>query len=720
MSNKVISAAEGMKEVDIRYLWIALLEAKYWLIACTVVAFFIGKAMLYFIEPVYKADALIQIEEKTGKGGGIQFFFRPSKADGEIQVIRSRLVLLKAVESTNLDILVEPKYFPIFGKPLVSFRHKHGSAPMFWGDEYARGNEHISVEVFDVPDTYRNKPLSIRYKSEGIIELYNHHSELLISGAVGQLLTANAGSEDIIRLKVASLKAHIGMEFSIKKLTKLRAINLLSRGLIVSEEGQRTGIVSLQKIGTDKEFLLKSLNAIVQAYQQQNLDRRLLQVENGLKFLNDELPRVKNALAISEKKLNEFRREQSSVDLNFEAQTVLGQLVQIDSQLQQLALQEIEIANYYTEDHPKYQALSQQKRALQVEKKKLVAATQKYPVLQQEVLTLSREVEAGTRFYSQLVNKVQDLNLVKAGVVSNVRILDRAIVYPEQVRPNPSKIVMIASFSGLLFSILTVLVYRIFFRNGIESLAQLELLNLPVYATIPVSNFQRNLNKQKQQDNQLLCQENPADLAIESIRSIRTSLHFATMESKNNVLMITGATPGIGKSFVSSNLACLCANAGQKVLLIDADMRRGALHTALGLSPEYGLSDAISGVVGIEKAIVHTQIEGMDYLYRGQVPPNPSELLMSSAFENLVNWAHENYDMVIIDTPPVLAVTDAAIIGRFAGTALFVVRYHLNTVHQVELALERCKQNKIDVKGFVFNAVERMASTHEYAYYDYK
>jgi tyrosine-protein kinase Etk/Wzc len=284
---------------------------------------------------------------------------------------------------------------------------------------------------------------------------------------------------------------------------------------------------------------------------------------------------------------------------------------------------------------------------------------------------------------------------------------------------------VLAILVGGMLSVAFVLV-KAALHKGVESPDQIEEIGLAVYASVPKSVLQLdivNKSKRKKQNKEqpLLAELNPADPSIEALRGLRTSLHFAMMEAKNNVLMISGPAPGIGKSFISTNFAAVTAKTGQKVLLIDADMRKGHLQHVLGVSAENGLSDLLSGKIDTNQAVKHSQIENLDVITRGQIPPNPSELLMHPRLKELVEWASQNYDLVIFDTPPVLAVTDPSIVGAFAGTTLMVARFGQNTVKEIEVARSRFEQAGIDVKGVIFNATEKKASSYYgYGYYQYQ
>ncbi|PLP38822.1 tyrosine-protein kinase, partial [Klebsiella variicola] len=277
-------------------------------------------------------------------------------------------------------------------------------------------------------------------------------------------------------------------------------------------------------------------------------------------------------------------------------------------------------------EHPTYKALMEKRQTLQNEKTKLNKKVSSMPSTQQEVLRLSRDVESGRAVYLQLLNRQQELNIAKSSAIGNVRIIDNAVSEPKPIKPNKPLIVVVGFIFGLLFSVGMVLL-RILLRRGIESPEQLEEMGINVYASVPVSEWlSKNLAKNKinrKESDILLAVENPADLAVEAIRGLRTSLHFAMMEAKNNILMISGASPNAGKTFISTNLAATIALTGKKVLFIDADLRKGYVHKMFGGNNEHGLSDILSGQATLDNSLKHVKEGGFDYIGCGAVPPNP-------------------------------------------------------------------------------------------------
>ncbi|HEQ3533627.1 TPA: polysaccharide biosynthesis tyrosine autokinase [Vibrio parahaemolyticus] len=703
-------------EIDLGKLFGIILDAK-WLILCTVVLFsIVGVGVAILSTPIYKADALIQIESKSS--GGIsamvgdmgELFSAESSATTEIEIIKSRMILGGTVDKFNLTTVVSPNYMPIIGKGLARIQ-----------------GEQISINVtrFNAPSYVVGIPLTLEVvdAEQKAFKLTEDNGSVVLEGKVGELLEKNG-----YQFLATELVAQTGDSFTISKISKLDAINKLQENLSISERGKQTGIISLSFSGEDRTKIQAILNDISQNYFLQNVQRNSAEAEQSLEFLKGHLPDIKTKLTASEDVLNRFRQENESIDLGLEAQSTLKVMVELEAQLNELTFKESEISQRFTQDHPAYKSLLDKRQTLLKEKERLNKQVQKLPKTQREVLRMTRDVEVNQQIYIQLLNKVQELNIIKAGTVGNVRILDSAQSFSKPIKPKKALIVVLATLLGGMAGVAFVLI-RAAFHRGVETPDQIEQMGIPVYASVPKSiqqlEFASKLKRNKSKGNNelvLLAEANPADLSIEALRSLRTSLHFAMMEAKNNVLMISGPAPSIGKTFVSTNFAAVAAKTGQKVLLIDADMRKGYLQQCFGLRWDNGLSEYLSGKVAPSNIIKSTSIDNLNVVTRGQVPPNPSELLMHPRFKSFIDDMSAEYDLVIIDTPPVLAVTDPSIVGALAGTTLMVARFDQTTLKEIEVARGRFEQSGVDVKGVILNAVEKKASNsygYGYGYYNY-
>ncbi|UMJ25183.1 polysaccharide biosynthesis tyrosine autokinase [Klebsiella pneumoniae] len=705
------SSSKDEDELDLGRLIGEIIDHRKLIVSIT--AFFTLLALVYvvFSTPIYQADALIQVEQKQGNAilNNLSQMLPDSQPQSapEIALIQSRMILGKTVDDLNLQTIIKKSYFPIFGR---------GFARLLGENE---GSLSISrLYVHNVGNDSVKLKLTVRDGKHYEIDFNNKK----INGYVGQLY-----ENDDFSIKVDKMDAKPGSEYNIYYESRLKAISDLQNTLSVADQGKDTGMLTISLTGEDPSIIERIVESISDNYLAQNIARQAAQDAKSLEFLNKQLPQVRSDLDIAEDKLNQYRRKNDSVDLSLEAKSVLDQIVNVDNQLNELTFRESEISQLYTKEHPTYKALMEKRKTLQEEKAKLNKKVSTMPETQQEILRLSRDVESGRAVYMQLLNRQQELSIAKSSAIGNVRIIDNAVTQPKPVKPKKVLIVLLGFVFGGVISICIVLL-RVFLRRGIESPEQLEELGINVYASVPVAEIISKTaskkgtftKKQNDFDKGLLALVNPTDLAIEAIRGLRTSFHFAMMESRNNILMISGASPNAGKTFISSNLAAVISQSGKKVLFIDTDMRKGYAHKLFNVQPENGLSDYLSKRIELEKVIKQTSIAGLEFISRGMIPPNPAELLMHQRMGEFLNWANEHYDMVILDTPPILAVTDAAVIGNYAGTTLLVARFELNTTKEMTIAFKRFDQSGINVKGCILNGIVKKASSYYgYGYHHY-
>ncbi|HBX8047065.1 TPA: polysaccharide biosynthesis tyrosine autokinase [Klebsiella pneumoniae] len=697
-------------EIDLGRLIGELIDYRKLIIAVTSIFTFLALGYALLATPIYQANALVQVEQR--QGNAILNSLSQMLPDGqpqsapEMALLQSRMILGKTVDDLNLQAQVTQNYFPIFGQGIARLM----------GEEPGR----INVKHLFISDAELVKPeINLTVIDDKNFQIDG--DSFSFKGKVGELLEKHG-----VSIYISKIDAKPNTSFTVKYFTRLQAISNLLDAFSVEDQGKNTGILNLTLIGDDKELIAIVLDSISQNYLEQNVDRQAAQDAKSLDFLNKQLPKVRAELDAAEDKLNNYRRQKDSVDLTMEAKSVLDQIVNVDNQLNQLTFKEAEISQLFTPEHPSYKALIEKRQALQHEKEKLNKRVNTMPTTQQEVLRLSRDVESGRAVYLQLLNRQQELNIAKSSAIGNVRIIDNAITQPKQVKPKKALVVIIGIFLGLFASIGLILL-RVLLRRGIESPEQLEDMGITVYANVPISEAlveknRRTGARKKQESSALLAVENPADLAIEAIRGLRTSLHFAMLEAKNNVLMISGASPNAGKTFISSNLAAVIAQTGQKVLFIDADMRKGYAHKLFDSAKVEGLSDILSGKNDLESVVAKVTDAGFDYVSRGNIPPNPAELLMHPRFEDFLKKVSELYDLVIVDTPPILAVTDAAITGRLAGTTLLIARFEEDTAKEISVSMRRFEQSGVTVKGCILNGIVRKASSYYgygYSHYGY-
>ncbi|WP_129973238.1 MULTISPECIES: polysaccharide biosynthesis tyrosine autokinase [unclassified Pseudomonas] len=718
--------------IDLLGIFGSLIDQK-WLIGAFTGAFMMtGVAYAILATPVYLANALVQVEPKKNDMLGFSdlnsMLGGQSPSVTEIGIIKSRAVIGKTVDDLRLDIDVTPNTFPLIGG-FLSRRYRGETElsvapPRFGLSSYAWGGERLEFAKLNLPKELLGKKLTLIAGEQHRFQLLDDNDNLLVDGVAGE-----AFAQDGVEGQVAQLLANPGTRFEVVRNPRIVTIQGYQDALDISEQGKESGIIRLALASSDAAEAVKILNKIASLYVDQNVRRTSAEAAQSLAFLQSQLPQVKRDLAKASDALNAYQTHGKTVNISLETQSVLGQSVALETRISELKLQQAEMDRKFTKQHPAYRALMTQIGELTQQQRSLEGKVQDLPATQQELLNLTRDVEVASQIYTQLLNKSQELDIIRAGAVGNVRLVDTADVdLTSPVKPKKALIVLIATFLGAFVGVALVLL-RKSLSKGLEGPEAIEQLGLPVYASIPYSALQQEEDSKKVRAKvaadtpaYLLALRNPTDLSIESIRSLRTCLHFAALDSTNNRIMISGPSPQVGKTFVSSNLAAVMAQSGQRVVLIDADMRKGHLHKTLNTPITNGLSDLLVKRCTLDQAINKVEVDNLHFISRGQVPPNPSELLMHANFRELLAQLSERYDVVIIDTPPLLAVTDAAIVGREAGISLIVARFGVNPAKEIEMTIRRFAQNGIELKGAVFNGVEKRAASYygNGSYYNYE
>ncbi|CAA9891280.1 Protein-tyrosine kinase [Candidatus Methylobacter favarea] len=743
-SNLAVNYLPNEKDdkVDLSEIIAILLDNK-WLIALTTaVVLAIGTAKVFIDRPVYKSDAMLQVEAQSQAlrtlepGVSIQKTEIPVMA--EVELINSRMVLGEAIRNLGLSIIAKPKYFPIIGEAIA--RHYEQSnkdnkvSNAFLGrTQYAWGGESIRVDAFMVPSNWLNKKFILMAASkQGHFQLMLE-GELILEGEVGKLASKQLkGEQQSLMLFVPLLKARPGTEFTVMRLSEDKAINELKENLLVTEKGKLTRILELTLEADKPELAVQILNQIVNIYIRQNVEKKSAEAQKTLEFLNEQMPLLKERLAEATTALNDYRTRQGSIDLDLETQGILKGVVELKTEITKLQQQRDELRQKFTESHPSIVSVDKQIARLQGQMNNHEQKIEALPETQQVILKLARDVQVNTELYTTLLNNSQTLRVAKAGAVPDVRIIDYAISPTLPIKPKKVLIMAFSLILGLILGIALTFIRKAL-RRGIEDPDLIEKeLHIPVYASIPHSVDQEKLNKKikinhprKVKEPLILAVQNKEDLAIESLRSLRTTLHFAFLEAQNNIIMITGPSPGVGKTFVCINLAVVLAEAGKKILLIDGDMRKGFINKIFDIGRENGLSELISNTISgrapkWDVTIHKTPIVNLDFIPSGSIPPNPSELLLHERFGHLLENISKNYDHVIIDSPPILAVTDAAIIGRRASATLMVVRAGQHPMRELEQSVKRLTQGGVPLKGVVFNDLPKASSRYGYGYGQYK
>lgn len=730
-------------EIDLVQIW-ALIKGGRWTIIGFVILALLGAVFyLLVVEPTYRADALIQIEAEgsqplegitsdikqlTGKG--------TSPAESEIPIIKSRSVLGDTVNKLGLQTAAKPAYFPVIGHAIAKRREQgaRASKPVppdadAWPGDYAWQPASITVSRMDVPDSLLDEPFHLRALGGGRYLLFGPDGERVLEGTVGNAASGTTAEGAQVGLFVSDIfVASPPTDFIVTRRGWLPVVEALQENLNVAEQGDESGIVRISLEGENKAQITRIVNSVAENYLRQNVEARSKQAEKSLEFLDEQMPQLKSELEAAEARLAQYQENNDTVDLGKEGQALLDQVVAIEDKRSQLELKLAELRQTYTGRHPALEAARDQMNQLAQERNQLENRISALPGAQKEMFALRRDVEVNTQLYTALLNRAQQLRVVKAGTIGNVRIIDHAVTPVRPVSPKIGMVVALALVLGAIIGI-GLVILRAAMRRGIDDPKEIENnLGLPVYAVVPYSDWlaQKSARARRRREPlPLLARDHPQEISVEALRSMRTSLYFAQMEAGSNVILMTGPAPGVGKSFVSMNLACLLSEIGQSVVVVDADLRKGRIHEFFpDRTREPGLSQVLTGQTDLDDALRVQEDTGVTVLATGQLPPNPSELLMRQTFPAVLERLKERFDLVVVDAPPILAVTDAAVIAAsMPGIITFMVAAAgKHSLAELEESVKRLSRHDHKVAGVVFNAYQKKHAEYAggYSYYQYE
>ena len=713
------AASNADDEIDLSAIAATLRENKLLISVVAATTLALGTGYAFLSTPVFRADAVVQVDDSSSSmndklGDLAELFGGKATADAEIELIRSRELIDATVRSLHLDIDAKPRYFPLIGSWMARNAAAGQLAAPLWGlTSYAWGGEQLEVTQFDVPPVLYDEKFKLIAGADQTFELKGPDGDVVLKGRLGEPI-AGKTQYGPVSLTVSKLVARAGTVFKLKRSSTQLVTEKLQKDLDISEKVKQSGIVGVKLDGFDSARTTETVNAIVRGYVQRNVGLKSGQAAQMLGFLGNQLPGLKSGLDDSEQRYNTFRNKTGTVDLVEESKLLLQSIVDGKTRITALEQQRAEQLQRFTPNHPSVAAIDAQLADLQREQNQLTAKVSSVPDTQQAAVRLMRDVNVNTGLYMNLMTSAQQLQILKAGQQGNVRVVDYAVVAEQPVKPKKLIVIGAAGVLGLLLGVGAALLRRSLNRGMEDTLEIEEAAGVPVYAVILHSERQLVLQRSARRGDRgqhVLAASSSGDIAVEGIRSLRTALLFRMAKATNNVVMVAGPRPDIGKSFLSVNLAAVLASAGKRVLLIDADLRRGNLHAYFGKFRDPGLQDAMTGAP-IDTVVRRHVLPNLDLLTRGAISPSPSEVLMSDRLGKIIDHFSHAYDLVIVDTPPILAATDSSVIGKHAGTTLLVMRHGKHSETELRESMRLLGGAGVDVNGIVLTDVPQRSAAH--------
>lgn len=689
ISQAVIQQPQNADTITLLEALLIFWNKKFTLFLFLIAGAFVGFVISNWLRPQYSSDILLQIDVKGGKSGKAigdmgALLDVASPADAEIELIKSRMVLSYVVDAERMCF---------------------NATPVGAKDRFLHHEGRMDLDSLRIPFTERPEKWRARAVSEDSFEVLTADDKVLLTGKVGEMCSAPYAG-DTLNIRVARMLALPGQMFVLSQTSELGAIAALKAGLKIGEKGKQTGIIEASYSHRYPDRAASILNTIAKTYLRQNVEMRSAEAEKTLEFLEKQLPGVKAKLDSAEKVLADYRYSIGSVDMTGETQAHLQKESQLQNQLLQLEQQRQQATRLFKEEHPNVQTIIKQQNQLKAELAKLKKNAEKMPLTQQEVMRLKEDASVNNEIYTEMLNKVQQLRVVRAGEVGNVRIVDFARVNALPSKPKKMNIIICSIAASFMIGVLLIFLLRML-RNGVRSVTEIEReTNTSVLARIP-----EHENKIHGKSKKIFVQDNPNDAVSESIRSVLTAIDFSFNTNKDHqIVLIAGLIPGAGKSFVSINLAATVASVGKKVLYIDGDMRKATCRYT-----DVGLADVLMGRMTFDEAVYRNSEIGFDILESGKFKMAAFELLRGDMFKNLLEELRPRYDKIIIDTPPTSLVADTYMIAPLVDINLIVLHYGHHSMEAIQESLQNLNRYSDKPKAFVLNHCEHR-SGYGYGY----
>lgn len=688
----------------------------------------LGLAYLLIAAPVYRAETLVQIDSRgprtlASSVAQVQQMGRDNDLQplgyiqGELEILRSRDIVSKAIEQTRADVEVRvASRMPGIGNWYARRFARNATKPVEppldlpFVRDFSWGGEKLKVGQITVPRAQFGEPMWLHATDKGWV-LFDDDNNQLAEGAVGPVTRFQIGGE-AATLQVSQLEALPGTRFKVVANNPVAVYDDMARNLKIEEAGRQSGVIRVSLNDPDSRFAASFLDALTAAYLAHHRQIYSADATRSLQFLESQLPAVKKELDRSEEALNQYRTTANTINVTQENDSALRRMADLEQQRVQLELRRQQLAQRFTPQYPEAVSVQKQLAMVAGEIGALRGQMRQQPKQEKDTSRLQRDVQTNTQLYTTLLNNAQELRIAQAGMAGNARLIDPAGVLSEPVKPRAGTVLSAAAGIGFILALGSVLLARAL-RPTVRSTDELERHGvLQTLVSIPESPRQqalmsgRRLWRTRAQP-RLLALHAPTDPAIESLRSLRNATQRSDEGERSSVL-ITAATQEAGKTFVAANLAVLKAATGRRVLLIDLDLRAPRLHTYFGVDRDRpGLVDVVAERVSANEAIVSDVVPGLDLLLPGRILGNPGELLMQPRFEALIAELRHRYGHVVIDSAPILPVGDSLALGRMVDTTYLVVRSENNTFREVRDAVRRLESAGVGVDGLILNGVKR-------------
>ncbi len=701
----------------------------------------IGLATLYLIStaPTYEASTLLEVSDtgNVADADDTPAWVPPQDLKEESNILRSRKVLKPVVDLHGLRTSITPKKLPIIGDVALRVPALGAWASgLDFAKSYQWQPSTLEITTFEVPREWEDSALTLTALGNDQYSLDKDGLEVIDKASRGQNIVVDLPPLQPLRLTVIELDAVEGMQFSVVKQSLQSTISDLSSSLITETSDAQSSMINIKLRGENPQDTADLVNTIAQEYRDVKLNTERRGATTRLEFYRESLPAVESDYLAAQAALADYRNRRGSFSQPAQVNNLLNQIDRLESQLSDLQIEYRQKSARYTNDHPDSKRMLKDIREVEAELGKYRGRVRAAPNTERELAVLENDVDTALALFNETREKLNTLERDQKAFVSQVSLWDRALTPRKPISPNPL-LAMVGGTLTTLFLYMLYLTLRSALSTVISDQESLERSSgLPVFMNIPKSSAQkrigsgsitnpRNLLPGSGSSSTALATTNanvlalrkPEDYSIENLRGLRSMLEDVMDGASNNVLMITSPLPSMGKSFVSLNLAVLLAQAGKRVLLIDADYQRGQMHKSLGLQMGPGLPEVVRGKSELKETVRPTAVQNLYCIPRGFMSGEVGrEMPSDKEFGAFMQVVAPRFDIAIIDTPPVLSVATAAALGKHAGSTIMVVKEGEVKEPQLAESLKRLSFSGVRVNGCILNGSATPTPRH-YAYY---
>ena len=700
----------------------------------------IGLATLYLIStaPTYEASTLLEVRDSGSLAQEDGSVYKEKKdLKEEANILRSRKVLNPIVEQYRLRNDIDAYSIPVLGdvtKRLPALAKWISSLEL--AKAYAWGETELEVSQFTVPREWEDEKLTLTVLGNDQYALEREGRSVIDAASVGESIVVELGNYAPLTLLVTKIDAPEGVKFAITKQSLQVTISQISSDLITETSDAKSSMINIKLRGENPKEAANIVNSIAQQYSGVKLSAETRDANAKLKFYTESLPGVEADYRAAQAALTKFKNDGRIVRQDEQTLAALRQMDRLDADISDLQIELNQKSARYTVGHPDIKRLQKDIAEIQAERNRYAGRVRNAPQVEGDLDALENDFEQAKELYTETVNALNKYERDQKAYVSQVSIIDEALTPRKPISPN-ALLAMVGGTLATLFLYMLYLTLRSALSTVISDQDALERASgLPVFMNIPKSGAQKRLGSGATVDprrllpgatsssralapaeSNVLALSKPEDYSIENLRGLRSMLEDVMDGAANNVLMITSPLPSMGKSFVSLNLAVLLAQAGKRVLLIDADYQRGQLHKSLGLPMGPGLPEVVNGKSELKETVKPTSVQNLYCIPRGFMGGDAGrEMPSDKEFSAFMQVVAPRFDIVIIDTPPVLSVATAMSLGKHAGSSIMVIKEGEVKEPQLTEALKRLSFSGVRVNGCILNGSSAPTPRH-YAYY---